>query len=426
MYKNLVVTISAAMCLVLVVLITPLIILVHRDAERHAMATATERASAVAALSASLTPRSLPSETISGYATTVFRPDGQVFGVPAPRTAAVASVSRNCVPRFEQIADGYEVLMPVGGAVGCPTVVRVSADEDALAGESAKMTLLAMTLALAFLLMGVLLAERLARKLLQSLKELTSAAELIAAGNLSARARVNGPSEIRRAAERLNLLAVRVEHMLVKQAQHVADLVHRVRTPLTSLRLDIDNVPDRDTAQRLVEDHESVTRVLNEVIRAVRRTTADGTSPESDLVAVVQERVDFWAPLAEETGRAIVCDLCPGPVRVRAGQAALAAALDALLGNIFAHTPNGVPVRLTVRARGQDGVLTVDDAGPGFPDDGLVQRGRSQGASTGLGLDIARQTAEDSGGRMSLGVPPGGGARVELILGGLGVHLANR
>ncbi|WP_051342169.1 sensor histidine kinase [Pseudonocardia spinosispora] len=408
----------AAMCLVLVSFVTPLIILVHRDAEREAMATATERAAAVAALAWSLTPRSLPAEAVSGYATTVFRSDGQVLGFPAPRPAALAEASRHCLLQLDAMDDGFEVLLPVAGQTGCQTVVRVFADEGALAGQSGKITLLVVTLAMAFLLMGLLLAERLARRLLYSLKDLTSSAETMAAGDLSARAKMDGSTEVRRAAERLNLLAVRVEQMLDKQAQHVADLVHRVRTPLTSLRLDIDSVPDPDIAERLGEDHDAVSRVLNEVIRAARRTTADGTSPESDLVAVVAERAEFWTPLAEETGRIIVRDLCPGPVRVRAGQAALAAALDALLGNIFAHTPPGVSVRLTVRTRGPDGVLIVDDAGPGFKDEGLIQRGRSQGASTGLGLDIVRQTADDSGGRMRLGVPPGGGARVELILGG--------
>jgi len=98
----------------------------------------------------------------------------------------------------------------------------------------------------------------------------------------------------------------------------------------------------------------------------------------------------------------------------------LAAALDALLGNVFAHTPDGTGMSVDVRARDGGGALVrVADAGPGL-DAASIERGRSGGGSTGLGLDIARRTAEASGGGMQvassrygtavvleLGPPPG-------------------
>ena len=63
-------------------------------------------------------------------------------------------------------------------------------------------------------------------------------------------------------------------------------------------------------------------------------------------------------------------------------------------------------------------VLTVADGGPGFPGShtGVLQRGRSGGGSTGLGLDIARRAAEYGGGALHLGTAPGGGAIVRLHL----------
>jgi signal transduction histidine kinase len=95
-----------------------------------------------------------------------------------------------------------------------------------------------------------------------------------------------------------------------------------------------------------------------------------------------------------------------GPVLVRGSEADIGAAVDALIQNVFAHTPDGTGMRIEVTARIEGGgVLLVADDGPGFPEsdslDGAVARGAS-GTSTGLGLD-ARRTAEASGGGMRIG-----------------------
>jgi signal transduction histidine kinase len=90
------------------------------------------------------------------------------------------------------------------------------------------------------------------------------------------------------------------------------------------------------------------------------------------------------------------------------------AALDALLGNVFEHTPDAAAFGVTLRrADVRDAELLVDDAGPGL-DPGRIRRGRSGGGSTGLGLDIARRTAEAAGGSIAVGRSPLGGARIAL------------
>jgi signal transduction histidine kinase len=84
-------------------------------------------------------------------------------------------------------------------------------------------------------------------------------------------------------------------------------------------------------------------------------------------------------------------DLAPGPLPVRAGAADVGAAVDALLGNVFAHTPDGTAFRVSVTARdGGGAIVTVADQGPGLTDPTVLGRGASGGGSTGLGLDIAR------------------------------------
>jgi signal transduction histidine kinase len=100
---------------------------------------------------------------------------------------------------------------------------------------------------------------------------------------------------------------------------------------------------------------------------------------------------------------------------VGVAQPELGACLDALLGNVFAHTPQGTGFTIALDPRGRGGaVLSVHDDGPGFAQSDPVRRGASGGGSTGLGLDIARQTAEASGGTLTIGPGPGGHVSVEL------------
>jgi signal transduction histidine kinase len=120
--------------------------------------------------------------------------------------------------------------------------------------------------------------------------------------------------------------------------------------------------------------------------------------------------------LAEDTDREVRRELPSAPLPVALPADDLAAALDALLGNVFAHTPDGTALVVSLTERpGGGAVLTVDDSGPGFPAEAL-RRGSSGSGSTGLGLDIARRAAEAGGGTLQVGTAPGGGARVRLEL----------
>jgi len=111
-------------------------------------------------------------------------------------------------------------------------------------------------------------------------------------------------------------------------------------------------------------------------------------------------------------------EVAPGPVPVFVAADDLATCADVLLGNVFAHTPEGVAfaVRLSHRAAGGAWLVVADD-GPGFGDADPTRRGQSSGGSTGLGLDIARRIAEASGGTLVIGRSPSGGGSVTLGLG---------
>ena len=137
-----------------------------------------------------------------------------------------------------------------------------------------------------------------------------------------------------------------------------------------------------------------------------------------DAARVVAERAAFWRPLAEDQDRRMTVDVVPAPILVLVAADDLATCADVLLGNVFAHTPEGAgfAVRLSRRAAGGAWLVVTDD-GPGFPVAGPPLRGQSRGGSTGLGLDIARRVAEASGGTLTIGQSASGGGAVTLGLG---------
>ncbi|MEN3361317.1 MAG: hypothetical protein V7637_5299, partial [Mycobacteriales bacterium] len=210
-----------------------------------------------------------------------------------------------------------------------------------------------------------------------------------------------------------NRLADQISDLLQAERESAADLSHRLRTPLTALKLDAEALPKSEDTERLVADVDALERMVTHIISQARRPDA---LREADLIAVARDRVAFWSVLAEEQGRAVRTTLPSGPLLVPVPPDALIAALDALLGNVFAHTAVGVGFAVTVRA-GPVPTLVVEDTGPGIADRDLLARGRSAGTSTGLGLDIVRRTAEGVGGRLELAAGDPHGLRAIVALG---------
>lgn len=257
-----------------------------------------------------------------------------------------------------------------------------------------------------------MVADRLARSFTKPVSELADTARRLGAGDLSARARPNGPPEIAGVAAAINDLAGRLGEMLTAERESLADLSHRLRTPLTALRLEADRIAEPEERNRVVTLVERLDGAVDGLIHETRRgRTAGGGA--ADLAGLVRKRIGFWQVLAEEQGRPLVTKVPTTLLRVNADGDELAAVVDALVGNVFTHTAPGTPFRVEVQKRGSLAVLEVADAGGGFPAGVDVERrGESGAASTGLGLDIVKRLAEQTSGSMRLGRAPEGGAAV--------------
>jgi signal transduction histidine kinase len=413
---------AAVGVLILIAFLVPLALLVRTVAEDRATVRATADAQSlvpVVGTADTATIRLTVDQlltTESARPVTVFLPDGTVLGAPAPRTPAVALAARGQSLTAESDV-GREVVIAVQGRPDGTGVIRTVVPRAELTAGVTRAWLVLALLGVVLVLVGLVVADRLARTLVRPISDLSAVSHRLANAELDARVDPAGPAELREVAGALNQLAERIQVLLRQEREQVADLSHRLRTPLTALRLEAESLRDPQDAARVTAAVDGLERAVSGLIRQARRRTspvAPGTG--CDAALVVGERVTFWSVLAEETGRAVALDLAPGPLPVAVPADELAAAVDALLGNVFAHTPDGTP--FAVRLALDDGqvTLTVADAGPGMPA-GPVRRGESRAGSTGLGLDIARQAAEAAGGRLDIGAGPDGGAAVLLRLG---------
>jgi signal transduction histidine kinase len=262
---------------------------------------------------------------------------------------------------------------------------------------------------------AVWVADRLGQGLVRPISDLASTARQLGEGDLDARVEVGDPQEIREVGESFNWLAGRLEDLIADEREAAADLSHRLRTPLTSLRLQAEKLTDDDERAGVLGQVDRLEQAIDQVIVATRSASplAGGLS---DLSSVVAARCSFWAVLAEEESREMSISV-DDHASVPLSHEAVEAVVDALIGNVFSHTDPGTSFDVSVGSDRGRPWIEVSDHGPGFIPGRLAERGVSGAGSTGLGLDIVRRTAESVGGEMKMSDRPGGGAVVRVWVG---------
>jgi len=162
--------------------------------------------------------------------------------------------------------------------------------------------------------LGILVGDRLARAVIRPIASLAGVSHRLASGDLSARTVPGGPPEVHAVGLALNHLAGRITGLLAEERENVADLSHRLRTPLTALRLETESLGDPEGAARIEARVDALERAVTSVITEARQRARDRA--ECDAVAVTEARVAFWSVLAEDQSRHFTLHLASGPLLV--------------------------------------------------------------------------------------------------------------
>ncbi|MFF5445615.1 ATP-binding protein [Streptomyces sp. NPDC012888] len=380
----------------------------------------------------------------------VHLPDAGVLGSSKAPAELLERAQRGRESISREVPGGWICLQPVvlpGDRVAVIENFVPEADLTRGVAESwAVMTLLAVGLICG----SVLVADRLGAKVVRSSKRLAQASRALGAGDLETRVEPMGPRELRDAGVAFNAMAHRMTELLAVERELVADLSHRLRTPLTALHLASERMAGTPESARVEAAVGELETELRAIIAAARTPLAVGpmgqgllgtepaagragtgagaaaAGPRCEAAEVVRRRTAFWAVLAEQQDRRCCLDLTQEPTGVGLSDDDVAAVVDALIGNVFRHTPSGTPFAVRVVRTAQAVELVVEDGGPGIPEpDRALSRGSSTG-STGLGLDIAHRAATATGGSMRLDRGPLGGARITLAFALAAAPLAGR
>jgi signal transduction histidine kinase len=287
-------------------------------------------------------------------------------------------------------------------------------------------------LAVAVLGVAALIGNVVARRITRPLRELNAMASKFSDGDLTARSPVTGPPETQTLARTLNQGAERLDTLVASQRIFVADASHQLRTPLTALRLSLDNIADGVDDEFVREDVEQATaevvrmsRLVNGLLvlaRAEAKVTAAEPLSPRDIVA---ERLAVWRPAADERGVTVALrGSIDGRLLVLSSPGALDQVLDNVLSNALEVSPDGGTITVRAEARGEEVVLSVLDEGPGMSDAeksrAFDRFWRGQGltgrSGSGLGLAVVKQLVTDDGGTVTLRDAPGGGLCVEIRL----------
>ncbi|MFJ9536374.1 sensor histidine kinase [Streptomyces sp. NPDC101225] len=420
----------AVTAMVVVAFAVPLGLVIKEMARDRAFSNAERQAAAVAPALSITTDRDQLERVVasagsdSGMAVHIPKTAGQpAVDIGRRRAAAkdIATVRKLGRASTTGVSGGSTLLQPVALSTGAIAVVEVYVPESEVSNGVGTAWAVLAGVGVALIVGSVAVADRLGVRMVQPAQRLVEGAHELGEGKLGARVPEEGPTELRLAAVAFNSMADQVVQLLANERELAADLSHRLRTPLTVLRLNAASLGEGPAADQTRAAVAQLEREVDTIIRTARdakpQTAAAGPGAGCDAAEVVRERMAFWSALAEDEGRKWRMAGADRPVRIPVARADLAAALDALLGNVFRHTAEGTAFAVDLH-NGEDAVIVlVSDAGPGIPDpEAAMARGRGSGSdgSTGLGLDIVRRLAESTGGDVRLGSSVLGGTEVRI------------
>jgi two-component system sensor histidine kinase MprB len=359
--------------------------------------------------------------------------DGDVRAPPGsallPVSDATRSIAREGVGRRveDPTVDGTHLMILTRGAgpFGAVQIARPLSEADRVLDR----VLVALILVgLAGVGIAVLLGAFVARTALGPIERFTRRTEELAGERrIAERIEVQGDDELARLARSFNATLDELEQSVDSQRRLVADASHELRTPISSLRANVQTLEDAhrlppEEAQALradiVAELDELTALVGDVVELAREDrpgTALDDVRVDELVQAAAERT------GRRAGKTVHLRVSTEPTLVRGEPERIARAIANLLVNARTWSPEGGTVDVVLH----DGTLVVRDQGPGFAEEDLphvferfYRAKAARGiAGSGLGLAIVRQAAEAHGGSVEAGNAPGGGAELRVRFG---------
>jgi signal transduction histidine kinase len=279
---------------------------------------------------------------------------------------------------------------------------------------------------LATLLVGSLLAWRVAEGVLRPVRLVTETAAAISTSELTRRIEVEGRDEISRLAATFNEMLDRLEEAFRVQRQFVDDAGHELRTPITIIRghlevADADPEEQEKTSALVMDELDRMSRIVNDLLLLAKAKQPDFLDLDTVDLRTLTEDLHAKATALgprdwrlEDVGRGLVV----------ADRQRLTQAIMQLAQNATEHTSAGAEIALGSAVANGWATLWVRDLGPGIPpedQDRIFQRfartgGRRGTVGAGLGLAIVRAIAEAHHGRVELQSRPGLGATFSVVI----------
>jgi len=227
-----------------------------------------------------------------------------------------------------------------------------------------------------------------------------------------------GSVETRQASRAFNAMQARLRALIENRTRMLAAISHDLRTPLTLLRLRAENVSDAPERDKMLATIAEMDAMIAATLQFARDEATGEPRRQTDIAALLASLIDDMAdtglPVAMQPAQPIICECQPG---------ALKRALSNLLDNAVKY---GKRAHAAIRSTSQGVEITIDDEGPGIPEDELARvflpfyrvegsRSRETGG-IGLGLAIALSVVQAHGGRLTLSNRPAGGLRASITL----------
>ena len=237
------------------------------------------------------------------------------------------------------------------------------------------------------------------------------------------------PEELQPVVAEINSLLERLEKSLASQRHFVSDAAHQLRTPIAALQAQVEATlreTDRETAarlQRVLSPALRLSHLVDQLLALARAEPSGKVAQEFlSLPTLVHNVAEHWLPKAIAKNIDLGFEL--EPANIRGNRLLLAEVLANLIDNALRHTPPGGTVNVSCRQEDDRAVFSVEDSGPGIPEEErdkvfarFYQSPGHAGEGCGLGLAIVKEFTHQHGGVVVIDTAPTlGGARIRVSL----------